>query len=225
VADKEPLLSILFARLQVVDSAKYLEAIQETIDLTNRLAERSKGDIKLHYDIAPVTIAEAKGIEVTCDLDKATGDGDNHLWQALLTSLLGIDHKLSLYCCAVDETHIVIGLESQPKLTDFIEAYRKGDVSLAANPQLQKTLKLLDAEPRWLTLINPQGFVEIVQSALKSMMVLGFAPEIPPYPAAPPLGMALEHNNDSWQGELVLPVDAARAMAEFSKEVEKSLAQ
>ncbi len=225
VAEEEPLLSIFFTRLRVIDSAKYLESLQKTVDLANRLSERNKGDIKLHYDIAQITVAEAKGFEITCDLDKATGDGDNHIWQALLTSFLGIDHKLSMYCCAADETHVVIGIESKSTLSKFIEAFRKGDVSLAANKQVQKTLNLLEVEPRWLTLINPQGFVDIVQSAMKSMMILGFAPEIPAYPAAPPLGMALEHNENSWQGELVMPVEAARAMSEFAKEVEKSLAQ
>ena len=225
VAEKEPLLSIIFARLQVVDSSKYLESLQKTADLANRLSERSKGDIKLHYDISPITVAESKGFEITCDLDKATGDGDNHIWQTLLTAFLGIDHKLSVYCCAVDQTHVAVGIESKSTLSKFIESYRKGDTSLAANAQVQKTLKLFSFEPRWLTLINPQGFVDIVQSAVKSLMILGYAPKIPVYPTAPPLGMALEHKENSWQGELAMPVGAARAMAEFARKVEKSLDQ
>jgi hypothetical protein len=225
VAEKEPLLSIFFTRLQVVDSAKYLDSLQNMVDLANRLSERSKGDIKLHYDISPISVADAKGFEISCDLDRATGDGDNHIWQTLLTAFLGIDHKLSVYCCAVDEIHVAVGIESKSTLSKFIEGYRQGDVSLSASEHVQKTLKLLEIEPRWLTLINPQGFVDIVQSAVKSLMILGFAPEIPAYPIAPPLGMALEHKENSWQGEMVMPVEAARAMAEFAKEVEKSLAQ
>ena len=120
---------------------------------------------------------------------------------------------------------MAVGIESKSTLSKFIESYRKGDVSLSAIEQVQKTLTLLEVEPRWLTLINPQGFVDIVQSAVKSLMILGYAPKIPVYPTAPPLGMALEHKENSWQGELVMPVEAARAMAEFAKEVEKSLAQ
>ncbi len=221
--EREPILSVLFARLTVDDSQAYLEGLRKSIDLSNQLTARSNGDIKLNFEIAPVTIAQAEGIEVSCDFDKATGDGNNHIWQALLTSAFGVDHKWSLYFCAADEKQVFFGMESKEKLAELIEAYRKGDTGLATNSQVQKTFNLIDAKSSRITLVNPQGFVELVQTAMKSMMILGFVPQFPLYPTAPPLGLTVSGNNADWNGEIVLPVEAARAMSEFIKEVEKGL--
>lgn len=222
VADREPLLSIISARLEVESSKDYLTSMKKTIELTNKLAGKSKSDIKLIYEVKPATIAGTQGFEITCDFDKATGDEDIHIWQAILTALLGIDHKLSVHYCAIDDAHVAIGLESPERLAKFIESYRSGDTALAESDSVQLTTKLLDGETPWLLLVNPEGFVELVKSAMKSMMVLGFMPEVPGYPAAPPIAASLATDGTQLYGEIVLPADAARAMSKFIKDVQKS---
>jgi hypothetical protein len=220
VADREPLLSVIFARLEVANSKDYLKSMKNTIELTNKLADKSKSDIKLIYELKPSMIAGTEGFEITCDFDKAAGDGDNHIWQALLTSLLGVDHKLSVHYVAIDDTHVAIGLESPERLAKFIKGYRSGDKSLADSEQVQKTLTLIEQETPWLLLVNFEGYVELIQTAMKSMMVLGFMPEIPSYPAAPPIAATLAADGNQLHGEIILPIDAARAMAKFKKDWE-----
>lgn len=220
VADREPLLSIIFARLEVVNSKDYLNSMKKTIELTNKLAGKSKSDIKLIYDLKPAAMAGIEGFEITCDFDKAAGDGDNHIWQALLTSLLGIDHELSVHYFAIDDTHVAIGLESPERLAKFIEGYRNGDKSLIDSEQVQKTTSLIERETPWLLLVNLEGYVDLLQSAMKSMMVLGFMPEIPAYPAAPPIAATLSADGNQLHGEIILPADAARAMSKFKNEWE-----
>jgi hypothetical protein len=222
VAPREPLLSIVYARLEVASSKEYLNSMKKTIELTNKLARKSKSDIKLIYEIKPAAIAGTEGFEITCDFDKAAGDGDNHIWQTLLTSLLDIDHILSVHYAAIDDTHVAIGLESPERMGRFIENYRAGTTGLADSEPPQQTLKLLEQETPWLLLINPEGYVELVKSAMKSMMVLGFMPEIPAYPASPPIAASLAADGTRLHGEIVLPADAARAMSKFIEEVEKS---
>jgi hypothetical protein len=219
-AEGEPLLSVLFARLTVNESKAYLESLEKSFELSNQLAARSKSDIKLNFEASPTKIAGAEGMEVTCDLGKATGDGDMHIWQALLTSVLGIDHKLSLYFCATDGHHVFFAMESQEKFVTFIEAYRKQDMGLVGNAQVKKTVALMEEDAPWTCLVDPQGLVELVRTAMKSMQILGFVPEFPLYPTAPPLGLTLSADKTTWQGELVMSVEAARAMALFTKEVE-----
>jgi hypothetical protein len=222
VAPREPLLSIVYARLEVASSKEYLNSMKKTIELTNKLARKSKSDIKLIYEIKPAAIAGTEGFEITCDFDKAAGDGDDHIWQTLLTSLLDIDHILSVHYAAIDDTHVAIGLESPERMGRFIENYRAGTTGLADSEPPQQTLKLLEQETPWLLLINPEGYVELVKSAMKSMMVLGFMPEIPAYPASPPIAASLAADGTRLHGEIVLPADAARAMSKFIEEVEKS---
>jgi hypothetical protein len=218
--DGEPLLAILFARLTVNDTKSYLESLKKSFELSNQLATRSKSDIKLQFDIAPVTIAGAEGIEVICDLDKATGDGDLHIWQALLTTVLGIDHKLSMYFVATDEQQVFFAMEDQDKLAAFVETWRKQETGLAENALVKQTTELMEADTPWSCLWNPQGFVELVRTAMKSMQLLGMMPDFPTYPSAPPLGITLSADASTWQGEFVMPVEAARAMAQFTKEIE-----
>lgn len=218
--DGDPILSILFARLTVDDSKTYLESIKQSFELSNQLAARGKSDIKLQFETAPVTVAGAQGWEVTCDFDKATGDGDQHIWQTLLTAVLGTDHKLSMYFVASDENQVFFAMEAQDKLATFIEAFRKQDTGLVSNAQVKQTVALLENDTPWTCLVNPQGFVELVRTAIKSVQILGFVPEFPLYPTAPPLGATLSADATTWQGEFVMPVEAARAMAQFTKEVE-----
>lgn len=216
----EPLLSIFSARLTVDDTKSYLESLKKSFELSNKLALRSTSDIKLQFEIAPLTVAGAEGIEVTCDLDKATGDGDQHIWQALLTSIVGVDHKLSMYFVATDKQQVFFAMESQDKLAAFIEAWRKQDTSLAQNALAKQTIELLEKDTPWPCLANPQGFVELVQTIIKSVQILGFVPDFPAYPTAPPLGLTLSTDASTWQGELVMPAEAARAMAQFTKEID-----
>ena len=93
-------------------------------------------------------------------------------------------------------------------------------MGLIANTQVKQTIELMEKDTPWTCLVNPQGFVELVRTAMKSMQILGFVPEFPLYPTAPPLGVTLSADQTTWQGEVVMPVEAARAMAQFTKEVE-----
>ncbi len=220
----EPLLSVVFARLTVEDSARYLESLKALFNLSNELIKRSKSDIKLVYEIKPIKVAGAKGIEVSCDLDKAAGDGDNHIWQALLTSILGIDHKLSLYFIATTDSHVFFGMESSEKLESFIADFKADETGLSKAPQVATTLKLTDVDADWVGLLNPEGLMELAKNAMKSMMVLGVFPELPKYPSAPPLALTMNGGDEAWSGEIVLPVEASKAMSKFSKEVEQMFA-
>jgi hypothetical protein len=216
---------VLFARLTVEDSAKYLAGIKTMIQKSNELVERSKSDIKLVYEIAPATVEGAKGIEVTCDLDKATGDGDQHIWQTILTTVFGIDHKLSIFLVAPDDKHVFIGMESSDKLAEIVKDFSKNETGLAESAPAQKALVLSDDEADWVSLLNPGGLVEFAKTAMKSMMILGGFPDFPDYPAAPPLALTMQGSDTIWQGELILPVEAAQAMSEYSKEIEKIFGQ
>jgi hypothetical protein len=125
-----------------------------------------------------------------------------------------------MYFCAADKQQVFFAMESQDKLAAFIEAWRKQDTGLAQNAQVKQTVELLDKDTPWTCLANPHGFVELVRTAMKSVQILGFVPEFPLYPTSPPLGMTLSADATTWQGEFVMPVEAARAMAQFTKEIE-----
>lgn len=221
--ERQPLLSVFFAKLVVDDSQAYLADIKKCFELSNEMADRADSDIKLNYTIGDVTIAGSPGIEASSDLGKATGDGDNHIWQSVLTSILGTDHKLSIYFTAADKNHIFVGMETSEKLEKFIEAHRQGETGLAETRQVKTTLGMMDTQSEWVTLVNPEGFVELARAAMKSMLVLGGFPEFPTYPNSPPLGMTLTGDDESWNAELVMPVEAARAMAKFSEELDKTI--
>src|SRR5690606_22027312 len=118
------------------------------------------------------------------------------------------------------EHQVFFAMESREKLAAFIEAYRTQEIGLVSSAPAKTTVELLNAESPWLGLMNPQGFVELVRTAMKSVQILGFVPEFPAYPPAPPLGVTLDAQQTSWQGELVMPVEAARAMAEFNQQLE-----
>ncbi len=221
----EPLLSTFFARLTVDDSQKYLAALAQSYEIANELTLRSKSEIKMIYNVHPTKIGDVEGVAITSDLDKATGDQNVDVWQALLTACLGAEHNLTIYCAPVDDQHVFIGLQSTEKLLKFIDGFQKGNSGLESDASVQKSLALLSTEGAYIQLVNPQGLVELGSSWMKTLLVLGMVPQLPLYPTAPPLALAVSSDQNGWQAEVGLPAESVQALAEFVSEVGKVFGQ
>ncbi|WP_146450494.1 hypothetical protein [Bythopirellula polymerisocia] len=221
----EPLLATFFARITVDDSAKYLASLKESFELANELTSRSKSPIKMLYEFTPQKIGDFEGVAITTDLDKATGDQNVDVWQAMLTASLGKEHKFNIFCSPVDKEHVFVGLQSSDKLLDFIEGFSKGETGLANEVSVQKTISLLDTESPHALLVDPQGIVEIARAWMKSFLVFGMVPELPLYPTVPPIAVTLSGDQLGWQGEVTLPLETLQSMATFVADLKKVFGQ
>lgn len=224
-AEGEPLLSTFFARLTVEDSAEYLASLKQSYELANDLTERSTSEIKMLYDLDPAAIGDVEGLSIKSDLDKATGDQNVEIWQAMLTACLGSEHTLAIHCSPVDKEHVFIGLQSKDKLLEFIEGFTEGKTGLATEATVQKTLDLIAPEVPYVQLVNPQGLVDVTSSWMKTLLVLGMTPQLPLYPSAPPIALTLESDQLGWQGEVVFPEESVKGLAGFVAELKKIFGQ
>ena len=221
----EPLLSTLFVRLTVENSQEYLKSLTQSFELANELTQKSQSEIKLIYEVTPTQIGKTEGLAIVSDFDEATGDQNLDIWQSLLTSSLGTDHELAIYCAPLNPNQVFIGLQSSERLGLFMDDFQAGEKGLAQNLGAQGTMKLLDQDAPFVLLLNPQGFVDIARSWMKAFMVLGIAPEIPLFPSAPPIGLSISSADRGWQGELIFPRETQMTLSQFAADVKEAFGQ
>ena len=222
-SEGDSLLSSLFVRLTVDDSAAYLTSLTQAYELSNELTHKSQSDIKILYRIEPKDIGQTEGIAIVSDLDEATGDTNVDAWQMLLTACLGADHDFAIYCSPTDDKHVCIGLQSIEKLIIFSDRFAKGEKGLSDQPSVQKTLKLMEEDVPFIQLVNPQGLLEIAQAWMKAIMILSPPPQLPLLASAPPIGVTISSDQRGWRGEFVFPWGSLQSLAKFVADLEELL--
>jgi len=217
---EEPLISNIFTLSTVEDSASYLESFKKSFELDNDLLRRSTLDVDFQYEIAPVTIAEGKGYEIVADLLTAIG-GDNNVlfFDTVIKKVLGEDGKLHIYVIAADETHVVTGIQSREQLAALIEDVRSNENGLKQQEELQVTERLVDSRAPWRIFLSPQGCIQLASRFLNEVLTQ-FAPgvpQLPEYPATPPIGFSMNIADSVLEGDLVLPFETLEGLAKFIK--------
>lgn len=219
VDEDQPLLSGMYGLIGVEDSSAYLESYKKSIELNNELMQRSSSDIQLEYEISPTTVGDFRGYGISVDIAEAAGDQNNPIFQMMLGDMLGEDGKLKMNMLVIDETNVVFSTAEEDHLLQFISDVQQGATGLQDSPQNQITLRLLDKGAPCVTVVSPKGYVEIIARFMNSMMGQfgGGAPTIPDYPDAPPVGFTLNLVDGRWEGDMVLPVEMLKGLAQFIK--------
>jgi len=219
VEEDQPLLSGIYGVLGVEDSGAYLESYKKSVELNNELMQRSSSDIQLEYEISPTTVGDLQGYEISVDIAEAAGDQNNPVFQMLLGDMLGENGKLITNILAADKTHVVFSTAEEEHLLQFISDVRQGATGLQDSPQNQITLRLLDKRAPCVAVVSPKGYAEIIARFMNSMMGQfgGGAPTIPDYPDAPPVGFSFNLVDGRWEGDMALPVEMLKGLAQFIK--------
>jgi len=209
----------------VENADDYLASYQQALTLNNELVERSSSDIKLKNKFFRVTVADTKGLKVVADIAAATGDHNNPIWQATLNDLFGEGGKLKMHLLATDETHVILSTAEEDNLVQFVRDFQAGNwpgqSARNDDSSLQKTLQLVDEHSPWIAVVSPRGSVQWLTRWLKALMIqLGEAPQIPPFPATPPIGFTFALVEAHCKVDLVLPVETLKGMAKFIQTVQ-----
>ncbi|MCC6494125.1 MAG: hypothetical protein IT424_14015 [Pirellulales bacterium] len=222
----EPLYSNLYGVLRVADSEAYLKAYVGAVKTWNRLLEQSTSDIKLTYEIAETEVAGKQAVLTTSDVAKAAYDEHVPDVQRLMKAMFGEDGLLKVYAVAADKQTIVIAIADEQQAAAAVQQALKGDGGLANSAALQAATQLLDPAAAWQGAINLQGcavWVERVINTFAAQFGGRQAPDLPEFPASPPVAFSVGVAEGRCSAELVWPVETLQGLAKFLKELEKAI--
>ncbi len=218
-AKGDPLYSNVVGVIKVDDAEEYLAATRKSMSLWNELTAASTSDIKMVYEIEDAEVGGLSGLLVLTDVAAAAGDDDVPMVKPMFEAMFGEDAKMRVYLLKADENTLIMGIGPEAGVAVLVERVIGGETGLAESGVLQTTADLLDPAAPWTGYVSPQGCVIWFERAVAAFTGTLGGPAItfPAYPAGPPLGFAMGLADGQLRGEMVVPVQALKDLAEYIK--------
>lgn len=213
----EGLLTDFYSLSDSTDSQAYLRAYRSSIELDNELMKRADNDLSFPAELSEVEIAGKPALAAVSDVAGVAADPNVPGVESMMKTAFGPDGKLHVYAVAADADTAVVGWATQQQMAEAVEFALSGDKSLSDESSLLATSKLLNPAAPWTAFISPIGAVAwAARGAQTWAAAFGGDLSVPPFPATSPIGVSLNLTHGQLQGELVLPVDLLKGIAEYA---------
>lgn len=216
-----PLMSGFYATQKVTDSEKYFEEWKKGIELYNEVFAQST-KFNLQYETNPITIADKAGFEMVADIANIMRDPNVPQFNWMMDSMFGKDGKLHYYFIPTDSKTIATSLSNDKAFEEFIHGHEQ-ESGLTGNGHVKNTLVLLDDKAPWKLVVSPAGCVQWVDRIVNELfsVLSGQTVPIPEFPASPPIGFSMKIEDTILEGDMVLPGETLKALADYIKTVQQ----
>jgi hypothetical protein len=213
----EGLLTDFYSISDTTDSQAYLRAYRSSIELDNELMKSADNELSFPAELSEAEIAGKPALAALSDVAGVAADPNVPGVESMIKTAFGPDGKLHAYAVAADADTAVVGWATQQQMAEAVKFALSGDKSLADESSLLATSKLLNPAAPWTAFISPVGAVAwAARGAQTWAAAFGGDLSVPPFPATPPIGLSLNLIDGQLQGELVLPVDLLKGIAEYA---------
>jgi hypothetical protein len=224
--EEEPLIGNVHGILQVADAGRYMESLQKSLEVRNRLVSKSTCDIRYEYKVHPVTIGGIEGLDMVADVASAARDPNVPIFDQALLAMVGKDGALHIIMLPLDQRTILLAIATSPRLTQMVAQFRQeragNSTAAAASANVQTTMKLLPGEAPWFFMASPQGYLQWLNRWWERVMgPMGQNHQIPEFPATPPIGCALKLVDGQLALDFILPVKTLQGIAQYVQQVEE----
>ncbi|MDX1963841.1 MAG: hypothetical protein SFX18_11845 [Pirellulales bacterium] len=148
----------------------------------------------------------------------AAGPEAEKINEMLRRWLLGGNDSITITMLAIDDQTIVLSY-NEALLRDFIKDYGKTPNPLAAESDVEATLKLLPAKRHGVFLLSLGGYVNLITSLMREAMAAQgngqIMPQIPDFPAAPPVGLTISTSGNLLETNSVVLIDLMTATSSY----------
>jgi hypothetical protein len=120
--------------------------------------------------------------------------------------MFGPEGKLKVYLAAIDDTTVALSYVSQDGIVRVKAACAHVPASLASDPDIAQTAKLLPNGAQWVVYLSPKGLFDFITTAIQAAAPPGGQmPALPPFPQTPPIGFGAETSGKAFDAQIVLP--------------------
>ena len=206
---QEPLFHGVFAAYRVVDSAKMIEQMTKSAELSRLLLK----DLKLpgapaDIEINKLTVAGKPAMSMVSDMmANLPDDANNAIMQKLREVYFGPAGKMAVTIVAIDKETLFARYTSPAEAEDYVKnRLRPGATGLEKNKDVLKTTALFPKGTQFAMLLDMGGMMKLMNRLTGAILPPGGpAFVMPEAPAAPPFGMAGKVTSDGAQIHLILP--------------------
>lgn len=205
----KPMMAKTSGLFRVADSQKLLEDYETMIQEYAKILANAKNPVAIpKMELTKIEIASQPALKIEMEMKMAANPGVPPGFE----NMFGPGGVMTAYVAAADKTTVAIAYSSEESLKKVLEsANQRG---LAADAQIRKTRALLPNKPHAEFFLSGRGVTGMVQY----FMALAPVPipiEIPQFPAAPPLGIAVRMDRKGLTAEAVAPDELIKALGEF----------
>jgi hypothetical protein len=140
-------------------------------------------------------------------------------FEEAMGKFFGPGGKFKMLMVAVDDHTVALSLGgSGPLVMRAIAALKQPADSLAADADIAKTAKMLPAGSQWVGYVSPSGSVAFAKWVVDTMTpeaAYGSKPNIPEFPACPPIGVAVKALPNELQTEAVATSAVLEAIGKY----------
>jgi hypothetical protein len=172
------------------------------------MLKESGVDFPFPKESKKIKIDDLDGYELTMDMSGFLNKiaGNNPAAKKMMEIMFGSEGKLNVYLAAIDDNTVAISYVNQDGISRVKSACANVQSSLASDPDIEQTAKLLPAGAQWVGYLSPKGMVDFVTTMMQAAVPPGRAmPMLPPFSQTPPIGFGAEASGKGLDAQIVLP--------------------
>jgi hypothetical protein len=172
------------------------------------LMQQSGVNFPFPKEAKKIKIDDLDGYELTMDMSAflAKIAGNNPAAKQMMQMMFGPDGKLNIYLAPIDDTTVAMSYVNQDGIARVKAACANVQGSLASDPDIAQTAKLLPQGAQWVGYLSPKGMMDFITTVMQAAAPQGRAmPMLPPFPQTPPIGFGAEVSGKGLDVQIVMP--------------------
>ena len=222
----DPLYQNMLMTMTVEDSAKYIEQYRKMMDEYVKAATEQPASMFGGMTMEDVTLDGGQSaLKLTMDMSRfveALDPDGKEAVEAMFDKLFGNGGKMSAYIIAADKETVVLGYVSPESAVKTVEAIKAGKTGLGGDDIVKQTTSLLNQKAQCVGVWSVDGTIAFVTRIFGMIPDLqGMTPQIPAFPAAPPIGFSMTASAEGIDGEMVVPAALIDAVGAYVKQLQQ----
>jgi hypothetical protein len=200
----EPMFHSVFAAYRVNDSAKLMDRMASSANLTKQLLKNLNlpggGDVEINK----LMVAGKPAMSMVSDM---AGLENNPIGEKMKEIYFGPTGKMTVTMVATDKSTVFARYTQPAEAEEYIKSRLKSGVTgLEANRDVLKTVNLLPKGTQFTFLADMGGFLKFTNRLMTALVPPG-QPQMamPEVPAAPPIGIGAKVTTEGAELHIVLP--------------------
>jgi len=205
------------ASMKVDDASSFLTNYRKSMDQVIDATKDLKNFPFKFSDVKKIEIDGHSGLAISMDMSGMLANGDPATAK-LMQTMFGPTGKLTTRLLVADDHTLVVAYGSEDHAKEVLAAYKNPQSSLASDPDVATTLKLLPPHAQWVGLVSIKGYMDLIRSVLAGAIPAGGpAINLPELPAMPPIGFTAEAGTTGLDTQMILPAETLGTISKVSR--------
>lgn len=206
--------------MKVDNAPAYIKNYEQAVRQMTEMFKKVNNPLLQSYELGHEKVGGVEALTLSMDISAALQAGGNEPGaQKMMELLFGKEGKIKAYVGPADKTTVALGY-SKEVFDEVLASSKNKSRSLASDPNIEKTQRLLIKDAQWVGYMSPQGVLEFAKTIVQAAAP-GGAPQLPSFPETPPIGFAARMTGEGLETTLVLPGEFLEGAGAYVQQVQQ----